>query len=91
MINALYFVFLLFSIVATRIGLMDHPNQRKHHMKSTSLIGVIAIMVVIVFSELFTRVSLLHYRSLFLSSGLLVVVGVLDNVHDASPRLRLVV
>jgi UDP-GlcNAc:undecaprenyl-phosphate/decaprenyl-phosphate GlcNAc-1-phosphate transferase len=75
--------------IAKRIGLVDHPNDRKHHRNSIPLVGGVAILIAIAISILFLNVSLLPYRSLFIGSGILVIVGVLDDMQDISPKVRL--
>lgn len=77
--------------IATRIGLVDHPNERKQHNSSTPLVGGIAILIAIVVSLFFLKFSLYPYRSLFLGAAILVIVGVLDDLKDISPKVRLVV
>lgn len=70
--------------LAGRIGLIDIPDTRKRHKFSTPLIGGLAMFVGFAFAVLMLDVSLSQYRGLFLGLLVLIVVGVLDDMHDLS-------
>lgn len=70
--------------LAGRIGLVDVPDARKHHDVNTPLIGGLAMFVGFTFAVLTLDVSLSQYRGLFLGLLVLIVVGVLDDMHDLS-------
>jgi len=76
--------------VARHVGLVDHPGGRKTHRHPTPLIGGIAMFVAFAFSILMLDVSLSSYRMLFAGSLLLVVVGVIDDLHELSASRRFV-
>ena len=74
---------------AVRAGLIDHPGGRKRHEGTIPLIGGPAIFVGFGFGALILLDSLFIYRALFAALGLLVAVGVLDDLHDLEPFKKL--
>lgn len=74
---------------ALRIGLIDHPGGRKRHEGAIPLIGGPAMFAGFGFGALILLDSLFPYRALFAALGLLVVVGVLDDLHDLEPFKKL--
>src|SRR3989338_7073884 len=76
--------------VALHIGLIDTPGGRKTHAAPVPLIGGIAIFMGFCFSLLCLNISLSDYRSLLAGSGILVLIGVMDDFHELTPRVRLI-
>ena len=76
--------------VAQKIDLIDRPIGRKAHEKETPLIGGIAIFVSFTFAILLAPFGLGEYRLLFLSAGILVLVGILDDHRDIKPATKMV-
>ncbi len=76
--------------VAHRIGLVDHPGGRKTHHHPTPLTGGIAMFTAFAFSVLMLDIPLPNYRILFAGSLLLVVVGVIDDLHELSASYRFI-
>jgi UDP-GlcNAc:undecaprenyl-phosphate GlcNAc-1-phosphate transferase len=74
---------------AVRIGLIDHPGGRKRHDGAIPLIGGPAMFAGFGFGALILLDSLFPYRALFAALGLLVVVGVLDDLRDLEPSKKL--
>jgi UDP-GlcNAc:undecaprenyl-phosphate GlcNAc-1-phosphate transferase len=74
--------------VARRIGLVDHPGGRKTHYEPTPLVGGIAMYIAFAFSVLVFHVPVSIYRLLFAGTLILVVVGVLDDLHELSTKHR---
>lgn len=74
--------------VARHIGLVDRPGGRKTHSNPTPLIGGIAMSLGFAFSILWLDVPLSEYRLLFGGALVLLVVGVLDDLHELSARMR---
>lgn len=73
------------------LGLVDHPNERKHHIGSVPLVGGIAIYIgVLAGAVCYGRFSLFG-QALLGTSGVLVMLGVLDDRFDLSVRARLLV
>lgn len=96
----IFYVFLGFMLVvaliqalkkpALKLGLVDRPGGRKQHDGHVPLIGGVAMFLAFSFSALMLPLSLQPYRSFFAAIALLVVVGVLDDMHDISARSRIV-
>jgi UDP-GlcNAc:undecaprenyl-phosphate GlcNAc-1-phosphate transferase len=74
--------------VAIRIGLVDEPDSRKTHQGSVPLIGGVAMFCGFALATLTLDVGLTMYRGLFAASAILVVVGLLDDIHELSSRAR---
>lgn len=74
--------------VARHIGLIDHPRVDTVHDLPTPLVGGIAMFIAFALAVLSFDVSLSPYRLLFAGVLILVVVGVLDDFRELSPRQR---
>jgi len=74
--------------VALRIGLVDMPNDRKAHQGSVPLIGGVAMFCGFALAALTLDMGLTAYRGFFAAAAILVVVGVLDDMHELSSRAR---
>jgi len=74
---------------AIRIKLVDKPSSRKLHTGSIPLIGGIAMYIGVVASILVTSDDLNQFNFLFLSSFILLVIGVLDDRQNIAVSLRL--
>jgi len=85
----IFTVYLLWPI-AGKIGLLDSPGGRKRHVGNVPLIGGIAMFIGFTFGCLTLAQPLLSYRSLFAGSAIVVLLGIIDDMHELSPRLRLV-
>src|SRR5205814_2023351 len=77
---------------ALRMGLVDYPGGRKQHEGGVPVVGGIAIYGAFAFSALLVTQAepLYPFRSLLGGMGLLVLAGVLDDMHDLSPLSKLV-
>jgi UDP-GlcNAc:undecaprenyl-phosphate/decaprenyl-phosphate GlcNAc-1-phosphate transferase len=77
--------------LAFRFNIVDTPNARKIHSKSTPLLGGVAIMVS--FSASLMANQLLEREMVVLLAGGLVVglVGVLDDWQGVSARVKLII
>ena len=75
--------------LATRLNLVDKPGGRKQHLGSVPLIGGISIFIGFIFALLTLHIPLQNYRAMIAAVGLLVVVGVLDDFSELSPRSRI--
>jgi len=72
-------------------GLVDKPNERKHHNGATPLVGGITICISFIYF-LFNNPELLPNHNLFMLSILiLTLVGALDDKYDLSFKIRFVV
>jgi UDP-GlcNAc:undecaprenyl-phosphate/decaprenyl-phosphate GlcNAc-1-phosphate transferase len=75
--------------IARKVRLVDIPHGRKAHSGEIPLVGGIA-MVLSLFTLLFAHEALLvAYRPLLAGIFLLLLVGVLDDLHELSTRARL--
>ena len=74
--------------VATRIGLVDRPDSRKQHVGQVPLIGGLAMFCGFTLAALTMDQSLTAYRSFFAAAGILVVVGVLDDLRELTSAAR---
>jgi UDP-GlcNAc:undecaprenyl-phosphate GlcNAc-1-phosphate transferase len=76
--------------IAVHIGLLDTPGGRKTHASAVPLIGGISIFFGFCFSILFFNMSMQSYRGLLAGSAILVLLGVMDDFHELTPRIRLI-
>ena len=74
--------------VANRIELTDRPTKRKTHAGNVPLIGGLAMFCGFVFAALTLDTGLTPYRSFFAAGAIMVIVGVLDDMHELSSRAR---
>lgn len=74
--------------VAVRIGLVDEPTERKSHHGTVPLIGGVAMFCGFTLAALTLDLGLTAYRSFFAAAAILVVVGMLDDMHELSSRSR---
>ncbi len=77
------------SPVARKIGLVDLPGGRKTHRGSVPLIGGLGIALGMTIGFLLLAISLSTFRAYLAGVVLLLVIGVLDDFNEVSPRLRL--
>ena len=90
MVAALSILFMYqFGPAGRKINLLDRPVGRKQHYDSVPLVGGIAICAAVFLSISLLPFSLAEYRILLFSTGLLLVMGVLDDHRDVSPLFKL--
>jgi len=77
--------------LAPRIGLLDTPGGRKDHQGAVPLVGGLAMFIGFAFSLLLLPESLGPLRALVAGATLVVVVGVLDDLHELSSLSRFAV
>lgn len=81
----------VFRKVAQRTGLVDKPNERKHHTGQIPLVGGISVFVTMLLALLWLP-ELLTLPYLYMGCALaLVIVGAIDDRYDISFKLRLVI
>jgi len=78
----------LFQRAARHFSLVDVPFGRKAHEGVIPLVGGIAIFAAFAFTAFLSREPLTAFNSLFSGLLLLVVIGVLDDLHDLSANSR---
>lgn len=77
------------SRIASRIGLMDHPNRRKVHKNPKPLIGGLGIMMGISLSCLLF-IPLSNLRGFYTGLFMLALVGFLDDFRELNHHLKFV-
>jgi len=80
----------LFVRAAKHFSLVDVPYGRKAHQGVVPLVGGIAMFAAFIFTVFLSREPLTAFNSLLSGLVLLIVVGVLDDLHDLSANSRLV-
>lgn len=84
------FAAIFFAPIAKHLGLVDIPGGRKQHKENIPLIGGIAIFFGFFFALLTLPFSLSPYRTILAGAGLLLVAGILDDLHELKPHYKLV-
>lgn len=74
---------------AEYIGLVDRPGGRKMHAHVVPVIGGIAVFTGFCFSLVCFNISLHDYRGLLVGGAILVLIGVMDDFKELTPRIRL--
>ncbi len=77
--------------IALKTGLVDVPNSRKIHSKPIPLVGGLSLFCLSVLALLLTKNVSFFSFYLITASGLIVVVGLLDDKFDLSARWRFTV
>ncbi|MGI2134125.1 UDP-N-acetylglucosamine--undecaprenyl-phosphate N-acetylglucosaminephosphotransferase [Shewanella baltica] len=81
----------VFRKIAQRIGLVDKPNERKHHTGQIPLVGGISVFYTMIL-VLFLNSELLLAPQLYAGCAfILVIIGAVDDRFDISFKFRLVV
>jgi UDP-GlcNAc:undecaprenyl-phosphate GlcNAc-1-phosphate transferase len=75
---------------AIKVGLVDTPCKRKNHECDIPLSGGIAMFLSFTFTALLLNDSIHNLRPLFSGLMILVVVGVLDDLHELKARTRFI-
>ncbi len=81
------FVLPKLAVIATRIGLLDQPNQRKVHTTPRPLVGGIGMMISATFASLLF-VPLAGLRGFFAGLSLLLLIGFLDDFKEMGHRQK---
>ncbi len=81
---------LIFSRLAPSLGLVDEPGGRKDHSRVVPLVGGISIFVALLGSAYIAGIA--SSAAYFLASlALVLAVGVWDDLHEISPRIKFAV
>lgn len=75
--------------IAPQWGLIDYPSERKQHKTATPLIGGLAIFLGLTVSLMWWLPLNPLVSSFLVAGGVLVFVGLLDDIYDVSIRIRL--
>lgn len=84
-----YVLTLVFRFLAFKVGAVDYPSERKIHKKPVARLGGLAIFMsffVVVFSVLPVEK---HLMGLFIGALILVCFGLLDDVFNINPFVKL--
>ncbi len=74
---------------AVRVGLVDSPGGRKRHADAVPLVGGIAIMFAFWLCSVLFLGMVSPYKALIVGMGILLVVGVLDDLRNLAPKNKL--
>src|SRR6478735_8152711 len=90
---ALAGVFILIPLLvplATRLGLTDKPHGRKQHEVPTPMHGGLTILLVLVLTAaIFRDLRSSSAWAFYLAGGMLILVGVIDDLKDINWRWRI--
>ncbi len=75
--------------LAIKIGAVDKPNKRKIHMKLMPRLGGLAIYISFIVGVLILRPDSPHSFPILLGSLIIVITGVVDDIKELSPRVKL--
>ncbi len=75
--------------VAWRIGAVDYPNERSLHTDPTPKLGGLAIFVAIAVATILFLPWAVQTQALLAGAVVITVVGVVDDVFDLNPLLKL--
>ena len=75
--------------VSVRIGLVDKPDERKHHESAVPLIGGLVIYLTLLIIGMLFFVSSTVLLAYYGAAGMLTVVGVFDDRFNLSVWLRI--
>lgn len=75
---------------AHHLGLVDHPKARKQHVGDIPLTGGLAIFCAVLIASIITDVWFKNGSWFFTASFFIVLLGMLDDKFDLSPKGRLV-
>ena len=75
--------------VARQIGLLDHPDQRKHHETATPLVGGISIAIAVSVGVILLTAGISTHRMFLLSFLVICVVGIVDDLVDLAYRVKM--
>lgn len=75
--------------LAAKLDLLDAPGGRKQHHGHVPLIGGLAMALGLLAGLLTLSTSLYPFRPYLLGVMILLVTGLLDDLHELSPRARL--
>ena len=76
---------------AAKLNLLDHPKGRKDHANPTPVTGGLAILMGCVVAFAFTQSESASLLAFLVAAGLLVVMGVYDDLHDMRWYTRILI
>jgi len=75
--------------LAFRVGAVDQPNERKVHARIMPRLGGLAIYLAFLVVVLATQSISQSLRGLLLGGTVVVILGVLDDIIEISPKIKL--
>jgi len=75
--------------LAFKVGAVDNPCQRKVHCKPMPRLGGLAIYIGFIAMVLLTQPLTQQILGLVLGSTVIAIIGVVDDIKDISPKLKL--
>lgn len=82
------FVFLNF--ISKKLNLLDFPNERKIHLKPTSYLGGLNILITLIFSMYFLELSDHFISKILIYGSLIALIGLLDDIRPIKPIIKLI-
>lgn len=79
----------LVSKLAFKLGAVDRPDKRKVHSRLMPRLGGLAIYLGFTVTMLITGEIKQQMAGLLLGGSIIVLIGVLDDIRDISPRMKL--
>lgn len=83
-----FFSLLLARNVARKTGLVDRPNYRKRHHGAVPLVGGISVYIGVCLLLVLISEPIPHFPMYLMCSGVLVLIGALDDRFDISIGVR---
>ncbi|WP_100655938.1 UDP-N-acetylglucosamine--undecaprenyl-phosphate N-acetylglucosaminephosphotransferase [Alteromonas flava] len=81
---------ILMTPFAHQLGLVDHPGARKQHAGVIPLTGGVAVFGAVLIASILTDVWIKNGSWFFTASFFIVLLGMLDDKFDLSPKGRLI-
>ena len=86
-----FFLIIILSHFAKKIYLVDVPDNRKLHNTKVPLIGGITIYLsLLIIFLIFKKIDTTFYHVLIFASGLMVLVGMIDDFKNINYKLRII-
>ena len=79
----------MFSKIAFKLNMLDHPNQRKLHHEATPVLGGAAVFLGFLAALLINGIFSLELGAILISSVILFGIGVLDDYKEISAGIKL--
>ncbi|MDP2943618.1 MAG: MraY family glycosyltransferase, partial [Candidatus Omnitrophota bacterium] len=81
----------LAKLAARRLGILDHPNERKIHKTPVPLLGGVVVWASLLFALLYANLWQSEIKGLILGGSLVLLTGLIDDIKGLSALLRLIV
>jgi len=74
---------------AKRFNITDKPNARKVHVKPVPILGGLAIFISFIITSFIINPSHNVHSALLLGSAVIILIGIIDDVYQLSPKAKL--